>query len=262
MCDEIELVEANLRHHLRSGAAHVVVTDNGSVDGTRELLDELVGELPITLIDEPSPGYEQSVWVTRMARVAATDLRADWVIHADADEFWWAPGLDLAAALGAVDPRYGVVEAPSLDFLPVGTGPTPGQRVDQLRIRRRRWGTRKVAHRACAEVVVAQGNHAIVAPTMAVDPDRTRIEVLHAPQRTFERFERKIVAGTRAYRASTGLPEAYGHHWKRRYELWEAGELPAHWRRELALTPASAAMGLARRKLTVDTRLHHVLTSW
>ena len=34
-----------------------------------------------------------------MGRLAATELGADWVIHSDADEFWWPRGESLKDVL-------------------------------------------------------------------------------------------------------------------------------------------------------------------
>ena len=42
-----------------------------------------------------------------MARLAATEFGADWLINSDADEFWWPRGASLRDVLGAVSPRYG-----------------------------------------------------------------------------------------------------------------------------------------------------------
>ena len=47
-----------------------------------------------------------------MARLAATELDADWVVHTDADEFWWPIEGSLTDTLAAVPDRYGVVVAP------------------------------------------------------------------------------------------------------------------------------------------------------
>ncbi len=253
--DELDIVEANIRHHVRSGAAHVIVTDNGSVDGTREVLSDLARTLPLTVIDEPSRGYEQAVWVTRMARLAATDHGADWVINTDADELWWTRGGDLAAALDTTPARFGVVEAPQLNFAPRHAE----QRPDQLVLRWRRWATRKAAHRADPTVEIAQGNHKVLVPRMAVDPDRTRLAVLHCPHRSYAQFERKIVDGTTAYRNSPDLPEQMGAHWRELYEVWEQGGLRDHWDREIEVSPARTTRLVARRQLTLDTRLRSTI---
>ena len=55
---------------------------------------------------------------TQIGRLAH-EMGADWVIHNDADEFWWPmTGSNLKEALAAVPERFGIVLAPRTEFLP------------------------------------------------------------------------------------------------------------------------------------------------
>ncbi len=116
--DEADIVEAWLDFHLSAGADLVVATDNRSEDGTTEILERYAREGHVHLIREPGEDLRQDEWVTRMARLAATDFGADWVINSDADELWWPRGTSYHEVLGAVPERYGTVAAFLRMFVP------------------------------------------------------------------------------------------------------------------------------------------------
>jgi glycosyltransferase involved in cell wall biosynthesis len=86
--NEIDIVEAFVRHTL-TFANRLVILDNGSSDGTLEVLHALAEEgLPVTVIEDPSLGHYQSRRMTGLMREHAVDrYRADWVLPLDADEF-------------------------------------------------------------------------------------------------------------------------------------------------------------------------------
>src|SRR2546421_6491749 len=87
--DEEELLPINLDYHLRQGVDFILVTDHGSTDATPEILDEYVARGVARGLRVDDEAYDQRSWVTRMARLAAVEHGADWVINNDADEFWW-----------------------------------------------------------------------------------------------------------------------------------------------------------------------------
>ena len=71
--DEEEIVADNLDFHLAQGVDEVIVTDNGSVDGTLEILRAYEARGLVRIVVEPTDDYSQGRWVTRMARMAATE---------------------------------------------------------------------------------------------------------------------------------------------------------------------------------------------
>ena len=82
--DEEDIVLECLEHHVNNGIDGFVVTDNGSVDNSRAIIQSHKSVLQF--IDEPEHTFKQDVWVTRMAH-AAVDHKADFVVHIDCDEF-------------------------------------------------------------------------------------------------------------------------------------------------------------------------------
>ena len=116
--DEADILDAQIAFHLHAGVDFVIATDNRSTDGSTEILERYERAGVLHLIRELGDDMRQSEWVTRMARLAATGFDADWVLHADADEFWWPRGGSLKDVLATVPERYGVVRGCWRHYLP------------------------------------------------------------------------------------------------------------------------------------------------
>ena len=86
--NEVDIIEDNIRYHAKQGVDCFAVMDNGSDDGTRELLQSLKSEFDLDIIDQPEQNYQQAKWMTELAFYARDEMAADLVISNDADEFW------------------------------------------------------------------------------------------------------------------------------------------------------------------------------
>ena len=93
--NECDIIRQNIEFHLSSGVDHIIAIDNGSRDGTRDILADYERRGIVTVIDEPRQNYAQSEWVTAAALRARDEFGADWILNNDADEFWLAPSGDL-----------------------------------------------------------------------------------------------------------------------------------------------------------------------
>ena len=258
--DEADVVRLTLEHHLAAGVDVVLAMDNGSIDGTRELLSEYEPGGRVVVLDEPALDYRQWLWVTRMARLAAFELGADWIIHADADEFWWPNGAgDLKDVLDGVPPEYGWVVVHRDNFPPTAGEDAP---FFERQVIRDVWSQNalgrtllgKVCHRADPEVWIAQGNHELQSDVLPLFPGTVPITVLHFPLRTYAQFERKVVLGGRAYARNTELGYGIGESWRRQYEAYLRGELREWYEREIP-SPSQLSYGMATGRYVVDPRL-------
>ncbi|MCC4267059.1 MAG: glycosyltransferase family 2 protein [Microbacterium sp.] len=267
--DEADIIEAVLEHHRRQGVDHILVTDNGSVDGTREALERFAQSGFVTVWDDPVHRKQQSETVTRMARLAATEYGADWVINADADEFFVAAdeASTLRDELRRIDEavQYVTVQVVNLTGAPAvdGTG------LQRLIYRDRRSAQRLVSagipfhptgdaiHRGHAEVSVSQGNHFVSAPNWGDPVPEPRIEVLHLPWRSWAQYERKVRNTGESYRANPDLEPSPRHHGMQDFRRLEQGRLEETYVAKHPLPDEIAELAYVG-ELVEDRRLAHL----
>jgi hypothetical protein len=252
--DEVDILEAHLRYHLEHGVDVIVATDHGSTDGTADVLAAYERDGVLKRIDERDRVIEQGLWATRMARFAAIELKADWIIAADADEFWCTRRGDLRSMLESIPSPFGVVRGLMRHFPPRPESPDP--LLDRMIVRTRSLSDHaspytaqvKIAARAVPTMEITRGNHDAYGPGLRLIREWFPVEVLHFPIRSRDQWERKIgrrndrpaahVAAARALISSVGLDAAYA---------------------KLVIDDDALTRGIADGTLAVDTRIADAL---
>ena len=213
--------------------------DNLSSDETIQIIKDLGLFIPIKLIYQKENNYNQSVWVTSMARTAASQYEADWVINNDADEFWIFPGLDVKNYLksfpkdifGVELQRHNAVLIEDdfwegFDAHPCSTTLFERKSLNSMG----KPLPQKCLHRASTKITVAQGNHTVSGfEGQIVKCDSASI--LHFPYRSFENYQGKIRAGGYAYANNRDLNLSIGRTWRVHYKIVEKQELLEFWNR-------------------------------
>jgi hypothetical protein len=255
--DEADIVDQQLRYHLGAGIDFVIASDHRSTDGTTDILERHEREGRLRLIRRTDDGFFQSRWVTEMARLAATEHGADWVINADADEFWWPRDGSLRDVLEAVPRRFGVLRGIWRHFV---LRPHKDEPFDERMVVRRLaspdiadpYRTQvKVAHRADAAVMVPQGGHDAFGERLVLLREWFPFEVLHFPIRDREQLERKYSVAE--YESGGRVPNHTADMEAKLQKDFEATY------RRLLVDEGALQRGISEGTLFIDTRLRDVL---
>ena len=262
--DEEDIVADNLSYHLDAGADLILVTDNGSIDSTRDIVESFVVDGVARLLVEPAPIHSQWRWVTRMARTAYWDHGADWVINTDADEFWWPELGDLKDVLETVASEYHSVRVPRFDFRPLaGIGGGPRQTPYRETASQRFTGgplEPKVCHRGDPRVVVGQGNHEVSGIEGLELDGSGLLSVFHYPTRSRRQFRRGVANAGAAYARSSEFVPTTGEVKRALFGKLESGRLDDVFAlRELTVAAAGDLIGSG--ELVEDRRLMKALSA-
>ena len=220
--DELDIIQQNINFHLQFGIEHFVVTDNGSTDGTRDILADFQRRLgnSIVIIDDPEPAYNQALRVNRMIQVAKKKFQPRWIISADADEFWHPASGRYDTEL---DGQKNILNCFWHNFLPRPN--VPWQEFTDIGEMPGYHG--RMSKALCLSrglVGMYVGNHE--SRSIPRLPSRSEnIRVYHYPVRRYEQFERKVIQGHRAALKSS-FQEGAAWHWREYYQAWEKGQLP------------------------------------
>jgi hypothetical protein len=249
--NEIDIIEPFVRHHAAC-FDKIIVLDDGSSDGTYEALQALQATgLPLVLLREPSVGYEQSRYMSRLAHMAADQFGADWIAPLDADEFIETPAdTTLAQWLAEQPPR--LLTMPWNNFLwraqdDDDPEPNPVLRQNLRLPPQTRDGLTKIiipaGLLAGGVVEIAQGNHHLLRDGSPLPAQLlSQINLCHFPIRSVPQYASKIGVGYLQYAAMAHWDRQLGWHYVQPFRDLAAG-----------LTPFSRTMEAEALRYSVET---------
>jgi glycosyltransferase involved in cell wall biosynthesis len=117
--NEAGYIDQSLRWFIDDGI-EVILIDNGSIDGTREIAERYLGEGLLRIEDEPWTGVYALERILRRKDEIVASVQHDWILHVDADE-WLRCRVDATLPEfleRIVSPRSLVVDFIEYVFLP------------------------------------------------------------------------------------------------------------------------------------------------
>lgn len=229
--NEEQMLAYNIEYHHRMGVDAFIITDNNSTDHTPDIIKHYVEKgWVIEHIHETATNYEQKEWVDRMIWLAKTKHHADWVINADADEFWHTSKANLKEEINQTHANVLSCEMRSVY-------PTPNKEWTDWIYTVRYVNTpdkydlspysvfehqnKKVIHRTAGYIQISMGNHKV--KMLPQNEIKSNIIVYHYNFRTCQHFMSKMINGGKQLEQHKG--KHGGRHWRYYYALYKKDPL-------------------------------------
>lgn len=238
--NEADIIAENIEFHSKQGVDCFTIMDNGSTDGTREILDTFKNKVDLLIIDQPDQSYQQAKWMTQLAFIARDKQKVDLVVSNDADEFWLAHSGNLKNHLFMRDsvvtiPRYNMALSTNAtaknyqfsDSNLVVKNPILFDKQTQINDPAIAMMLIKISPQTIVNPYglwrLKGGNHrAKHAWNLINSRFEHEINVYHYPIRSFEQFENNIKNRARLL---SSTPAKMGDHYRRWVKLYEQGRL-------------------------------------
>lgn len=230
--NEVDIIEHQILFHKAMGVDGFIVTDNNSSDGTKEIFEKYKEKGWIKeIINETSCNYEQVKWVDRMIKLARDKYNADWVINADADEFWCCEHGDLKTELA--ESFSNVIYAKIFNVYPYDEDefykndnlianyknikPEIKEMLSPYSMYTRQ--IPKVIHRTKGYITIKPGYHS-VKMKLSNKIFSENIHIYHYSLRSLEHFKRKMINGGASLKGTKSLAINEGQHWAYFYDIF------------------------------------------
>lgn len=238
--DEADIIAENIEFHAKNGVDAFVVVDNGSKDGTRDILARLCKSYDMDVIGYPGLFVQEKI-ATGLGEHLRERKHVDWLISNDADEFWVPRTGDLKSCIRMSTPvlrvkrynllptkkdlsdrRYRFFHNLMLVQNPLGFQPAAPDPDEPLKypIMLRSFPP-KVMCSMTGFKAVHKGNHAVEhMGNPAVDIDE--ITVFHFPLRKYDVFETRIRNHAESF---DDRPPGTSWHLRRWFTCYQRGTL-------------------------------------
>lgn len=243
--NEADIIGLTVLHTLSLGLNKVLILDNGSTDGTDQVLRNLAKEDERVVWMRDNSLYDQQAITTELAREAYRQ-GADWILPFDADEFWWSKGGNFRQTLS--ESKAGALWVRPVNFIQARSQhePTvealltmtrrsvetipPGNLARQL-MESHQVGLVQIASaqnyvsRPTSEVKIWRGNH-VVSGVRGEHARGDGIICFHAPLRSRALLESKMERSHRLTEAGVSGSAWHVWHWAR---MIAEGKLDQEW---------------------------------